>query len=46
MKMPIKILPYIEKIRPKEDTKQPFVSQIEKPKPKQTNKENRIFFIK
>lgn len=44
--MPIKILPYIEKVRPKEDDKKKeFVSLIQRSKPKQNNRENKLYFI-
>ena len=43
----IKILPYIQKVQPKEDDKKKeFVSLIQRPKPKTNNKENKLSFIK
>lgn len=46
--MPIKVLPYIEKIEAgNEDKEKPFVSHIQKPKPKRNDSgKPRIFFIR
>ena len=44
--MPIKILPYIQKVQPKEDEKKKeFVSLVQRPKPKTDNRENKLYFI-
>lgn len=44
--MPIKILPYIQKVQPKEDEKKKeFVSLIQRPKPRRSAGESRISFI-
>jgi hypothetical protein len=46
--MPIKVLPYIEKIEAgNEDKEKPFVSHIQRPKPKRNDREKqRLFFIR
>lgn len=43
----IKIMPHIQKVKPKEDDKKKdFVSSIQKPRPKTNNTENKLSFIK
>lgn len=43
----IKVLPYIQRIKPKEDEKKKeFVSLIQRPKPKTNKNENKLSFIK
>jgi len=46
--MPIKVLPYIEKFEAGNAEKEkPFVSHIQKPKPKRNDREKqRLFFIR
>jgi hypothetical protein len=42
----IKILPHVIRTEPKQEQKEkPFISLIQKPKPKTNNRENRLFFI-
>jgi hypothetical protein len=44
--MPVRILPYIIKIAPKQEEEKKVVSELEKKKPKSNIRENKLFFIK
>lgn len=43
--MPLKILPYIIKVAPKEKEEKKVISELEKRKPKSNNRENKLYFI-